>query len=95
MMRLKDRVAIVTGGGGGIGEGICLCLAREGAHVVVSDQSRTSAERVAAEITKLGQKALACRCVFAFRSHFRLLFRKYLACYLRICVFNIYGWWWV
>ena len=58
-MRLKDRVAIVTGGGGGIGEGICLCLAREGAHVVVSDQNRTSAERVAAEITKSGRKALA------------------------------------
>lgn len=58
-MKLKDRVAIVTGGGGGIGEGICLCLAREGAHVVVSDQNRTSAERVAAEIKKMGRKALA------------------------------------
>ena len=57
-MRLKDRVAVVTGGGGGIGEGICLCMAREGAHVVVSDQNRTSAERVAAEITKMGRRAL-------------------------------------
>ena len=46
-MRLKDRVAVVTGGGGGIGEGICLCLAREGAHIVVSDQNRPSAEKVA------------------------------------------------
>ena len=36
-MRLKDQVAVVTGGGGGLGEGMCLCLAREGAHVVVSD----------------------------------------------------------
>jgi meso-butanediol dehydrogenase/(S,S)-butanediol dehydrogenase/diacetyl reductase len=58
-MKLKDRVAVVTGGGGGIGEGICLCLAREGAHVVVSDQNRTSAERVAAEISKMGRRALA------------------------------------
>jgi len=58
-MKLKDRVAIVTGGGGGIGEGICLCLAREGAHVVVSDQNRTSAEKVVAEISKMGRKALA------------------------------------
>ena len=57
-MRLKDRVAVVTGGGGGIGKGICLCLAREGAHVVVSDQNRTLAERVAAEIIGNGAEGL-------------------------------------
>ncbi len=58
-MRLKDRVAIVTGGGGGLGEGICMCLAREGANVVVSDLKLDLAEQVAAKIKELGQKALA------------------------------------
>ena len=58
-MRLKDRVAIVTGGGGGIGRAICLCLAREGAHVIVSDLNLPSAENVAAEISNTGQKAFA------------------------------------
>ena len=58
-MRLKDRVAIVTGGGGGLGEGICTCLAREGAHVVVSDLKLDLAEKVAAKVKELGQKAMA------------------------------------
>ena len=58
-MRLKDKVAVVTGGGGGLGEGICLCLAREGAHVVVSDVKRDLAEKVAAEVKEMGSKSLA------------------------------------
>lgn len=58
-MRLKDKVAIVTGGGSGIGEGICTCMAREGAHVVVSDLYMQSAEQTAAKIRQMGRKALA------------------------------------
>lgn len=58
-MRLKDQVTIVTGGGSGIGEGICVCMAREGSDVVVSDLNLTSAEKVADKILKLGRNALA------------------------------------
>ena len=58
-MRVKNQVAIVTGGGGGLGEGICLCLAREGAHVVVSDLEQDLAERVALKVEEAGQKSLA------------------------------------
>ena len=35
-MKLKDKVAIVTGGGTGIGKGIALGLAKEGAHLVIA-----------------------------------------------------------
>ena len=52
-------MAIVTGGGGGLGEGICLCLAREGAHVVVSDVNLGLAEKVSAKVRGTGQKSLA------------------------------------
>jgi NAD(P)-dependent dehydrogenase (short-subunit alcohol dehydrogenase family) len=58
-MKLKHKVAIVTGGGGGLGEGISLCLAREGADVVVSDVKAELAEKVAAEVEKTGRKSLA------------------------------------
>lgn len=58
-MRLKKQVAIVTGGGGGLGEGICLCLAREGAHVVVSDVKLDLADKVARKVEETGQRGLA------------------------------------
>jgi NAD(P)-dependent dehydrogenase (short-subunit alcohol dehydrogenase family) len=59
--RLKDQVAIVTGGGGGLGEGICRCLAAEGAKVVVSDVNLDLAQKVAVELRQAGQEALAIR----------------------------------
>ncbi len=58
-MRLKDQVAVVTGGGGGIGEGICLCLAREGAQVVVSDVKKDLAEEIAGRVKETGRNAMS------------------------------------
>lgn len=55
-MKLKDKVAIVTGAGGGYGEGIARYFAEEGARVVVADIRGDAAARVAAEI---GEAALA------------------------------------
>ena len=49
-MRLQDKISIVTGGGSGIGRGICLRLAEDGAAVVVADLDLDAANRVAAEI---------------------------------------------
>ncbi len=61
-MRLKDRVAIVTGAGKGVGVGIALSLAREGADVVVNyAHSAAGAEEVAARIRALGRRALTVR----------------------------------
>jgi len=61
-MKLKNRVAIVTGSGRGIGRSIALELAREGAKVVVSDLDLGVCEGVCEEIRYLGSEALAVEC---------------------------------
>ncbi|WP_224450351.1 SDR family NAD(P)-dependent oxidoreductase [Haloprofundus salilacus] len=58
--RLSDTVAVVTGGGSGIGNATCLRLAEEGASIVVVDRDETAAEATAAEVeAQTDQEALA------------------------------------
>ena len=59
MGRLDARVALVTGGGRGIGRAIALALAREGADVVVMSRTEEDLEAVVAEIEEVGQRGLA------------------------------------
>lgn len=59
MKKLQDRIAVVTGGGQGLGEAISLRLASEGAHIIVGDLNLAGAEQVAGAIrSETGQSAI-------------------------------------
>ena len=58
-MRLKDKVAIVTGSGRGIGEGIVMRFAEEGAKIIVNDVNEVDAKAVVEKIRAKGGQAIA------------------------------------
>ena len=60
-MRLAGKVAVVTGGGSGIGRGIVLAMANEGADIAIPDIQVINADKVSAEVKALGRKALAMK----------------------------------
>lgn len=60
-MRLKDKVALITGAGSGIGEATSLRFAEEGARVVICDVDMENAKRVAKEIDTRGGQSLVLK----------------------------------
>jgi dihydroanticapsin dehydrogenase len=59
MSRLKDKVAVVTGGGHGIGRATCERFVKEGAAVVVAELEPNAAEEVAAALRSQGGRSIA------------------------------------
>lgn len=59
MLLLKDRIALVTGAGGGLGTAIAFGFAAQGAKVIVADLDRAKAERTAQRIVAAGGQAVA------------------------------------
>jgi NAD(P)-dependent dehydrogenase (short-subunit alcohol dehydrogenase family) len=91
---LADRVAIVTGGAGGIGAATARLFARHGAQVVVADIDGALARRTAGEITKSGGSALALAADVRDADHVEDLTRSVLERYGRadVLVNNVGHW---
>ena len=75
-MLLENKVAIVTGAGQGIGQGIARALAQEKCQVVVSDINQAGGEKVAAELKRLGVKAIAVQCDVSKKSEVEALLQQ-------------------
>lgn len=83
-MRLQDKVAIVTGGGSGIGRATSLRFAAEGARVVVADINFAAASAVADEARSAGGQAIPIEVNVADRASVESLVERTLAAYGRL-----------
>jgi 3-oxoacyl-[acyl-carrier protein] reductase len=92
-MRLKDKVAVVTGAGSGFGAGIAKRFAEEGAKVIVNDIDAAAGERVAAESRAAGRTAQCVAADVATEAGWATIVANTLSAFgrLDVCVNNA-GW---
>jgi NAD(P)-dependent dehydrogenase (short-subunit alcohol dehydrogenase family) len=83
-LRLKGRVAIVTGAGQGIGEAIAKAYAREGASVVITGRTLSKLEEVAAEIEALGGEVRVLDALAGKRTHARATVAEAISAWGRV-----------
>jgi hypothetical protein len=85
-MKLKDRVAIVTGAGSGIGKGIATVFCREGAKVAVADLDEEAGKKTAEEIHRSGADAFFVKCDVSNEEQVKAMIEATIAKYGRINV---------
>jgi len=83
-MRLKDKVAVITGGAKGIGRACAECMVAEGARVVISDLDVTAGEATAAAIVKSGGAAKFIACDVGDKAQVNALIAGAVAAFGRI-----------
>lgn len=75
-MQVKDRVALITGSGSGIGEGVAKKMARSGARVVVNDVDSSKVDRVVGEIKAEGGEAIGITANITSKAEVDAMFKQ-------------------
>ncbi len=83
-MRLAHKIAIITGGGRGIGRAVALEFASQGADVVVCARTKEQIEGVAADIRKLGRRGLALVCDVSDETQVKAMVKETLDAFGRL-----------
>jgi 3-oxoacyl-[acyl-carrier protein] reductase len=78
-MRLDGKVALLTGGAGGLGRGIAIAMANEGARVAICDIAQERLDSARASIEALGRECLALRCDVSSSEEVAAMFRAVVA----------------
>ncbi len=81
MKELNEKVAIVTGGGQGIGKGVVLCLVKRGVKVVITGRREGPIEQTIKEVKELGGEGFAMTCDSADRSRVKEVVEKAVETY--------------
>lgn len=84
-MRLKNKIALITGASRGIGKSVAILLAKEGAKIVVNYfSSEKEAFEVVEEIKKIGSEAIAIKCDVSKEKEVNVMVRETLSAFGRI-----------
>src|SRR5687768_551819 len=86
-MKLEQRVAVVTGGGSGIGAAAAVAFAREGARVVVTDINEAGAKATVEQIERAGGQGLALRADVTQAADNQAMVERAMATWGRLDVF--------